>query len=176
MKQSLRFFSLGIFVSTVVMGMNYWIGPNEQAESTATMDEIDMINEMEAGGYNVLTDEQLQEKVNQAVHSQTTAASKEESTNETDGDERNQADEVESQEKDSEEGEENKTKTYTLVIEEGISSTDISQTLEQQGIIEDAESFDIYLSDRKLTQYIQIGEFELSESMNRDEVADTITR
>ncbi|GGF07901.1 hypothetical protein GCM10010954_02990 [Halobacillus andaensis] len=169
MKQSIRFFSLGILVSTVIMGMAYWLGPNEQAESTVTMDEEDMISEIEASHYNVLTEEQLQEKINEAIHSQTKAASTEESTNETDDDEQ-------TQEEDESLEEENETNTYTLVIEEGISSTDISQTLEQQGIIENAESFDIYLSDRKLTQYIQIGEFELNENMNRDEVADTITR
>ncbi|WP_431798832.1 hypothetical protein [Halobacillus andaensis] len=159
MKQAIRFFSLGIIVATITIGTAYWLGLNESAKSSTTMAEKDMIQEIEKSNYYVLTEEELQEQINDAL-----AAKKDSEDKES------------SKETENKEPAEDESVPYTLVIEEGVSSTEISQILEQEGIIDNADSFETYMADRNLTQYIQIGEFELNESMNRDEVADTITR
>ncbi|MCP3025677.1 hypothetical protein [Halobacillus sp. A5] len=173
MKHSVRFFSLGIAVSTVILSSAYWLSPDKTAEGTNTsMNESEMIQRLEESNYQVLSDEELQQQINEALSEQTNDETKEESSN-TSSEEEKSEEEEQSKKQDNET---NGSDTYTLVIKEGISSTDISQSLEREGIIDNANSFDKYLSDRKLTQYIQIGEFELNSGMNRDEVADAITR
>ena len=64
---------------------------------------------------------------------------------------------------------------YHLTISEGMSSNDISQQLEEAGIILDAKEFNDYLADKKLQRYIQIGQYELDEEMNHQQIAEIIT-
>ncbi|WP_101844294.1 endolytic transglycosylase MltG [Halobacillus sp. Marseille-P3879] len=168
MKQAIRFFSLGIIVATITIGTAYWLGLNESSESSTTMAEKDMIQEIEKSNYYVLTEEELQEQINNALAAKKDSEDKE-SSKETENKEP-------AEEETDEQSNEDEPVPYTLVIEEGVSSTEISQILEQEGIIDNADSFETYMADRNLTQYIQIGEFELNQSMNRDEVADAITQ
>lgn len=65
--------------------------------------------------------------------------------------------------------------TATLLIESGMGSTTVANELAKAGIIEDAAAFELYLTQNKLAGKIQIGEYELNESMSYQEIIDRIT-
>lgn len=63
-----------------------------------------------------------------------------------------------------------------LIIRSGMTSTDISLILEQTNIIKNRKDFDQYLEDKKLSEGIQIGTYELNSSMTIAEIANLITK
>ncbi|MBU0904347.1 MAG: endolytic transglycosylase MltG [Firmicutes bacterium] len=63
-----------------------------------------------------------------------------------------------------------------LIIRSGMTSTDISSILEQTNIIKNRKDFDQYLEDKKLSEGIQIGTYELNSYMTIAEVANLITK
>lgn len=72
---------------------------------------------------------------------------------------------------------EEKTVTNTvLMIRENMTSTDISSTLEQAGVIKNRRDLDDYLIDNELSKRIQIGTYNLNSSMTLAEIADLITK
>lgn len=62
-----------------------------------------------------------------------------------------------------------------LHIEPGATSSSISYQLERSGIIKNAKEFDDYLLTQKLSNKIQIGEYDLDSSMSVNKIADIIT-
>lgn len=77
----------------------------------------------------------------------------------------------------SEKIEEVSTVTNTvLMIRANMTSTDISSTLEQAGVIKNRRDLDNYLIDNKLSKRIQIGTYNLNSSMTLAEIADVITK
>lgn len=63
-----------------------------------------------------------------------------------------------------------------LIIRKGMTSTDISSILEQTNIIKNRKDFDQYLEDKKLSEGIQIGTYEINSSMTIVEIANLITK
>lgn len=73
--------------------------------------------------------------------------------------------------------EETPTVTNTvLIIQANMTSTDISSTLEQAGVIKNRRDLDNYLIDNELSKRIQIGTYSLDSSMTLAEIADVITK
>jgi len=73
-----------------------------------------------------------------------------------------------------EKGEELST-SYQLDITYGMNSEDIADLLQRNEIIDDANRFQNYLKDNKLTTSIQIGSYDLIETMTYEQIAQTIT-
>jgi len=73
-----------------------------------------------------------------------------------------------------EKGEELST-SYQLDITYGMNSEDIADLLQRNEIINDANRFQKYLKDNKLTTSIQIGSYNLIEAMTYEQIAQTIT-
>ena len=73
-----------------------------------------------------------------------------------------------------EKGEELST-SYQLDITYGMNSEDIADLLQHNEIIDDANRFQNYLKDNKLTTSIQIGSYDLIETMTYEQIAQTIT-
>ena len=73
-----------------------------------------------------------------------------------------------------EKGEELST-SYQLDITYGMNSEDIADLLQYNEIIDDANRFQNYLKDNKLTTSIQIGSYDLIETMTYEQIAQTIT-
>lgn len=78
-----------------------------------------------------------------------------------------------SDEKKSEEPTENDP--VQLTIEIGTTSKDVAEELANAGIIEDAEAFNQYLTDNQFAKNIQIGEYEIHDTMNEASIAKLIT-
>ncbi|QKY71637.1 hypothetical protein Len3610_07500 [Lentibacillus sp. CBA3610] len=62
-----------------------------------------------------------------------------------------------------------------MTVESGVAPSEISQTLEENDIIDDADAFTEYLEDEDYSQLVQLGEFELSSDMDHNEIAETLT-
>lgn len=69
----------------------------------------------------------------------------------------------------------NKAKTYTLVVEENMVISNVSQKLEENKIIKDAAKFNKFMEDNDYSPYLQIGEFKLKSDMTHEEIAKAIT-
>ena len=65
--------------------------------------------------------------------------------------------------------------SYQLDITYGMNSEDIADLLQRNEIIDDANRFQNYLKDNKLTTSIQIGSYDLIETMTYEQIAQTIT-
>jgi len=62
-----------------------------------------------------------------------------------------------------------------LLIETGMNSIDIADTLKNSKIIDDAAAFESYLKNSKLSGKIQIGKYDLDSSMATETIATIIT-
>ncbi|UTR14423.1 hypothetical protein MM221_17970 [Salipaludibacillus sp. LMS25] len=62
-----------------------------------------------------------------------------------------------------------------LSIERGMTSKDISHKLETLNIVKSAEEFEAALSDRGVSQQLQIGDYTLDSTMTLDDIIDLIT-
>ncbi|MBS4194689.1 endolytic transglycosylase MltG [Lederbergia citri] len=67
-------------------------------------------------------------------------------------------------------------KNYRLVISEGMASKEICTELENAGLIDDAEDFNDYLANKNLQKYIQIGTYELNDTMTFEEISNIIAK
>ncbi len=83
---------------------------------------------------------------------------------------------VENDEKTSD-GQRPKAKVKTIIaIEQGSDSTTVAKSLEEAGIIEQAKAFNDYLVDHGFASKIRIGEYEVNETMDFQQIAETITQ
>lgn len=64
--------------------------------------------------------------------------------------------------------------TYTLSVESNMLGPDISQLLEENKIIDDAEAFNRYLELEGYAPYIQLGDHKVSSDMSHAELAEKI--
>ncbi|MBS4217145.1 endolytic transglycosylase MltG [Bacillus sp. FJAT-49711] len=67
-------------------------------------------------------------------------------------------------------------KHFQLVITEGMSSKEICSQLEDAGLIDDAEDFNDYLANQNLQRYIQIGTYDLNDSMSYEDISSIIAK
>ncbi|WP_277587220.1 hypothetical protein [Psychrobacillus antarcticus] len=66
--------------------------------------------------------------------------------------------------------------SFTLSIQLGMTSSEISAILEDAGIILNKVDMDNYLTDQDLSGRIQVGNYELNSSMSLKQIAESITR
>src|SRR5699024_9125328 len=181
MKQTIRSFAIGLLAAGIIMlGAFYFAGDSQtDVEDIATEDMIEVI---ESEGYHVLTDS---EYISVSVDSDNNADENNDSDNES-SEEQDQtasgetetdegSDNNNDEENNSDETGENKPTTYTLTVESGMAPSKISQTLEENDIIDDSDAFTEYLEDEGYVELVQLGEFELSSDMDHYEIAETIT-
>ncbi|MCR2820399.1 hypothetical protein [Lederbergia panacisoli] len=67
-------------------------------------------------------------------------------------------------------------KHYRLVISEGMSSKEICARLEEAGLIDNAEDFNDFLANQNLQRYIQIGTYDLNDSMSYEDISSIIAK
>ncbi|GGK03385.1 hypothetical protein GCM10007063_26970 [Lentibacillus kapialis] len=175
MKQIIRSFAFGLLTSGIVMLGVFYVADGSQSE-TENIPEEDMIEMVESKGYHVLTES---EYISVSVESDENSDG-----NNNNGNQQNNSDETDSdktsdsnseQKSDSEKTDEDSSTTYTLTVESGEAPSEISQTLKENGIIDDADAFTEYLEDEGYSELVQLGEFELSSDMDHKKIAETLT-
>lgn len=70
----------------------------------------------------------------------------------------------------------NKNKTYKLTIKDGMSTADVSDILEKEGLISSAQDFNDYVIDAGYHKEIRAGNFKLKQGMSFKKIVKTLTR
>ncbi|MUV39630.1 uncharacterized protein JNUCC1_03514 [Lentibacillus sp. JNUCC-1] len=183
MKQPIRIFSIGLITAGLIMLVVYMFNDSEAVQEELTTDE--MIAHLKKENMRVIPEDEYialsVDKSSQTKEADTDTSGKTEDE-ETNSDDQDQSSETESddteQNKDKEDAEKEErasSKSFSFTIEPGMSSRDISTTLENKGIIDDAEAFNAYLQENDYSMLIQIGTFEVKSSMSAYELAETLT-
>ncbi len=174
MKQTLRAFSLGMLVTTLIFSVHFFFFNEEITPTTVSPSDAEMIETLEGSGYSIYTDEELARFIEEQL-----AEQEENQDNETDRDESapSSTPEVEpTPEATSENDQEsaNDTSAFILTIEPGMTITEVSNYLIIANLIESREQFVNYLSDNGYATNIQVGSFELNRDMTLAEVVEVI--
>jgi len=199
MKQPIRAFSIGLLTSGIIFLIVFFIFGEANKKVTEPSSE-EMIETLESNGFHVLSDS---EYVSLSVkNDQSENGSKEDKNNngkdesEEDSDKDNDKDKKQDEDKSEEdvdddasngnaddestnEDDDNETEepnTYSLTIEEGMASSEISAKLEDNNIIDDANKFNRFLETEGYELKVQIGTFDVSDDMDFEEIANTITK
>ncbi len=144
-RSSLRGFAAGLLTATILLGGSYYYLEDHQQKRTIET----LKEESERYGYVLMKPEK--EKVSELpVH---TTSNHQETTSEI----------------------EESFISYTLTVTKGMNSEDIIALLLQNGILNNAKDFQIYLEDHQLTRSIQIGTYEITSDMTHEQIAQTIT-
>lgn len=189
MKHTVRAFSVGLITSGIILLAVYLIF-GQADEKKAELSTEELISQIEEDGYRVVTEE---EYIMLSV-----ANSKKDKNENTDKDEKEKEDDAvedeeieEAEDKDEvkenegkddnkkekkKEKKEKKPKTFTITIEPGMASSQISNLLEELGIIDDAREFSNYLIDNDYHKLIQMGEHKLESGMSYFEIAEALSR
>src|SRR5690625_2985467 len=180
MKQPIRYFAIGLLTASLLLFIAYYFFKPDAQTATESVD--DMIIAIEDEGYRAVTES---EYISLAVSDEASDEQSENEDEESQDEEKKEDDETENKEnKDQDSGdkeeqekeeEEEETTTYTLVIEEGMVSPTVSDLLEDNDIIENSTDLNSYLEDEGYSEYIQLGEFDLTSDMSIAEIAKEIT-
>ncbi|WP_080845083.1 endolytic transglycosylase MltG [Cytobacillus gottheilii] len=164
-KRNVRAFSFGILFSVIIVAL-YTLITDEKPIETA-YNKNDAKAYLEEAGYTVLTEEEIQERM--------------ETTTEKETEQRSPAAEEEI-ENDSNEALEEKTAPeeppppFQLEISEGMNPTQIASILLQAGLIEDEAEFTHFVENNGYSTKIQLGSFEVTKGMSIEEIAKIITK
>jgi hypothetical protein len=177
MKQTLRAFSLGMLVTTLIFSVHFFFFNEDAAPTSVSPNDAEMIKILEDSGYAIYTDEALARYIEEQIADQT--ISEEHPEDETDIDESasSSTPEVEPTQEDTKENDQesnNDTSSFILTIEPGMTITEVSNYLIIANLIESREQFVDYLSNNGYATNIQVGSFELNRDMSLAEVVEVI--
>lgn len=188
MKQSIRGFAVGLFTAAAIMLVVHYFS-NGSEESLSDMPIEDVVSQMADQGYRVLTEKEYisLSMTGEASKEKTEVASEtdEKSEKEADKDnvketsnksENDTSTNSSSDKKEKEESTNKEVKSYTLTIKSGMPSSEISNLLESNGIIDNSREFIAYLEDEGYALRIQLGKFKLSSDMSHYEIAEALTK
>lgn len=169
-KTGFQAFAAGMIVATSVLGGTYFLSDNQSASADAKKKEVtksDVETFLTSNGkISITTDEyeQLLEAKNEAVQQQATQTAKTQSKVESTA-----------KEEPAEEKEEEVIK-YKLTIKAGMTTSEISDLLEQNGIISDSFEFDQFLIKGDYHRLVQLGTFEVKKGMDFKQLAEILTK
>lgn len=154
-KSAIRFLGIGLFLAGAAIQIQWILGEDKQAkDDTITPQAYEQAQNELKSVKNQLA--QLQLDLDNAQ--------KERATPEKE-------DKIEPTEDTS-----NAPTTVVLHIQSGMTSKDISVSLEQTGIIQNKQDFEDYLTVQDLSGKIQIGQYELNSTMSIKQIAEIITK
>lgn len=166
MKQSIRYFAIGLATASLAIFIVYTFFDNNQKQaSDESIDE--KIEDVKEKGYRVLSEEDY---IELAVNSE-----EENEEDKEDNKDSSKKDEDKNDKKDEDKDDDDEVESYTLHIKENMLGPEVSQLLEENDIIDDADKFTKMLDDDGYSEYIQLGKHKLTSDMSEKEVAKAIT-
>ncbi|MCM3738729.1 hypothetical protein M3210_00480 [Oceanobacillus luteolus] len=204
MKHTMRAFSVGLVTAgLILLGVFYFTGGDNSGQADLNTEE--MITKIEEDGYRVITEEEYisysvastqQDNSNKknaeetvddedaseedkSTQKEKADSSKDDKEKEKQTEKASEKDNDKKEDKEKEQKEKNKEKqtasTVTFTVEPGMASSQISDMLEDLGIIEDAKEFSKYLDEHDYSLRIQMGSHELETGMSHYEIAERLT-
>lgn len=176
MKQSLRFFSLGILVSAILL-LGYTLffsGDLKQADPSVE----EMSDSLSEQGYRVVSEDEYVKYTLDKDKASDSAENDE--TNKEDEKEKEKKDKKEKDEKDENDDKKDKDKKKekaTIKTESGVVAPDIAEDLVEEKIIKKDEKDDFaeYMDDEGYSEKVQLGKFKVDSDMDFKELAKTFT-
>lgn len=178
MKQSLRYFSLGLFAATLSMLVYYYFFfETETVIVEKEQSTQEMIEALTAEGYYISDQEhettpQVNEN-NTSIEENDLSENDEETEESTEPSSPEQPDQN-STDEDTPGDTTSETDNFILSIQPGMTITEVANYLMVASLIDSRDEFVTYLYDNGYGTNIQIGEFELNRDMSLDEVVETI--
>lgn len=183
MKQSIRFFSIGLLTaSLVLLGFYYFLGDSKASVSNVPVE--DMIAEIESNGHRVITEKEF---ISYTLNNETKADTdekdakdnkdnkQEKSSNEKSAD--NKKSSSKDKKKDNKKKEDDKDDIIKakFTTKDGVVTQEVADILVDEKIIKDRQKFLKYMDDNGYSEYLQVGTFEVSSDMSMKELAEVIT-
>src|SRR5699024_10952819 len=195
MKQPMRYFSIGLLTASVILLLSFYFFEN----STTGTDDLpveEMIEAIKAEGYHVVSEkEYIALSVNDEDDNKENEKKEDKEKNEKDkkkkeeyekktykvnnkknNKEKDKKEHKDKNKEDKKKEEESDKKTYTINIKSGMLPSEISEILDENDIIKDADKFDQYLEKEEYSPYIQLGKHKLNSEMSTKEVAEALTK
>ena len=181
MKQSIRFFSIGLLTASIVLLGFYFLFDNSKASSKDVPLE-EMIEEIESTGHRVVTEKEFiaytinnEDEVNKedsAKEKKESSDKKEEKKTDDTTDKKDKK-----EDKDKKDKKDDKKVKATITTDDGVVTQEIADKLVEENIIKDKErqEFLDYLDDNDYSPYIQIGKFKVDSDMSMKELAEIFT-
>lgn len=180
MKQSIRFFSIGLLTASIVLLGFYFLFGNSKASSKDVPLE-EMIEEIESTGHRVVTEKEFiaytinnEEK---EVDKEDSAKEKKESSDKKETKKTDDKTDKKDKKEDKDKKDKDKKVKATITTDDGVVTQEIADKLVEENIIKDKEKqkFLDYLDDNDYSPYIQIGKFKVDSEMSMKELAETFT-
>ncbi|MFB4166478.1 hypothetical protein [Virgibacillus sp. JSM 102003] len=180
MKQPIRSFALGLLSAGILLLVMFYF-TNDPKSKTENMSTDDMIKNVEAKGYHVLTES---EYISVSVTSDENKKSTDDSSKTKEDQKGSGSDEsqetetgenTKNEKNNSTSEKDNRTVTYTLTVESGMAPSTISGILADNDIIKDQDKFTQYMEEEGYTTKVQLGDFELTSKMSHYEIAEKLT-
>lgn len=170
MKQSLRFFSLGILVSAILL-LGYTLffsGDLKQADPSVE----EMSDSLSDQGYRVVSED---EYVKYTLDKDKPSNSEE--NDETDKEDEDEKEKDESDNNDDKKDKDKKKEKATIKTESGVVAPDIAEDLVEEKIIkkDEKDDFAAYMDDEGYSEKVQLGKFKVDSDMDFKELAKTFT-
>lgn len=159
MKTNLRAFAVGIIFATGVMGVAYSI------VSSDILEESDVKAYAKENDMHLLTNEEYQEllpTIEEKPEEQKT--------------EENPPAQDEQKPEDAEAEAEESNEPFEVNIPDGMATYEVSELLEAEGVIKDADEFDAFLEDRDIATRVRAGTFTMKKNMSYEEAAGVLIR
>lgn len=203
MKHTLRAFSVGLITAgLILLAVFYFFDSGNESAAEDTTEEL--IKKIEERGLRVISEEDyisftVNDKQNNNEETNV-AKSDEENTKESkeakvdddkaekeakekDKDKEKTTSEKKVKEKKEKEKDEKPKKadkketssTVVITVEPGMPTSHISNILEEEGLIDDAASFNEYLIENDYSLHVQMGKHELERGLSQYEIAERIT-
>ncbi|WP_226667411.1 endolytic transglycosylase MltG [Metabacillus litoralis] len=174
-KTGFRTFAAGMIFSTSVLGGTYLLSDQEQVTAKVEKKEVTKAD-IEAYLTNnnqmtVDTDEYEQFLAAKNAANQEEAKAKAEEQPKEETVEKPKTEEAKKPEEKKEE-----VISYKVTIKDGMTTSEVSDALELNGIIESSMEFDQFLIKNEYHTKVQLGTFEVKKGMTFDQLADAITR
>lgn len=169
-KRVLQAFSAGIFTSTSILTLTFYLGGYHKPAVVENK-----ITESDVESY-LLENEQI--AISKKDYEEYTKLRESASTKQNMTKQKEESSDSKQNNKPAEEKpkEEPKSKSTTITIKEGMTTSDVSKLLESAGIIKSSSEFNKYLIEHDYHTRVQIGTFKVQEDMSFYELAEAITR
>src|SRR5699024_2091702 len=147
MKQAIRYFSLGLLLSVLLLYGYQFFNKEDRAASFSEEELIDLV---EDEGYHVITNE---EYITYSLNKDETGKNQEE------------------------EDEEDEVVKASIKVDENTYTPDIADKLIDKKIIDkdEGDKFIEYIEDNDYSDYIQLGTFKVDSEMSMKDLAETFT-
>lgn len=192
MKQPVRFFAIGLLVSSILFLIYYTLFDKPKVvkeEEAVHLSTEEMIAEIENDGFKVVSREEyiafsLFTEETEGNEQENDANKKDDAANDEDKDNNDEKDESEKDKPDKDDAEDADEKdstedddviTYTFRNEGNVYSQEIVRLLYENDIIDDRQAFADFLEENNYATRIQLGEFTVTNDMTYKEIAEIIT-